>query len=55
MTISELIQVCERRIVHLQTVRGSAVALGDMTQIAGVDVEIAATQATLNQLRKLTD
>lgn len=55
MTLSELIQMCERRIVHLQTVRGSASTLGDLQQVERVDADINETQATLNQLRTLPE
>jgi hypothetical protein len=53
MTIAELILMCERRLTHLQSVRGSAVALGDMQQAARIDADIAETQTTLNQLQTL--
>ncbi|MCA3108452.1 MAG: hypothetical protein IOD09_20575 [Rhodocyclaceae bacterium] len=55
MTISELILMCERRLTHLQSVRGSAVALGDMQQAARIDADLAETQTTLNQLQTLAD
>lgn len=45
--------MCERRLASLQSVRGSAVALGDLAQVARLDNEISETQATLNQLRTL--
>lgn len=53
MTVPELIVMCERRLASLQSVRGSAVALGDLAQVARLDNEISETQATLNQLRTL--
>lgn len=53
MTIAELIRNCERRLTHLQSVRGSAVALGDMAQVDRVDTEISQTQDTLNKLRAI--
>jgi len=55
MTISELILMCERRLVHLQSVRGSAVTLGDIAQIEQIDTDIIETQATLNQLRTVLE
>ncbi|MCA3519113.1 MAG: hypothetical protein IOC87_02830 [Rhodobacter sp.] len=55
MTVAELIEMCERRILHLNAVRGSAANLGDMQQVSSVDAQITATQNTLNQLRTLTD
>lgn len=51
MTIPELITACERRIAYLKSVRGSAVALGDMAQVDRVDIEISQTQETLNKLK----
>ena len=51
MTIAELIKACERRLTHLQSVRGSAVALGDVAQVDRLDTEISQTQETLNKLR----
>jgi hypothetical protein len=45
--------MCERRRAHLQSVRGSAVALGDMQQAARIDADLAETQTTLNQLQTL--
>ena len=50
MTIDELIRACERRLVYLQSVRGSATALGDMSQVDRIDTEISQTQETLNKL-----
>ena len=53
MTISELISMCERRLMHLQSVRGSAIALGDIQQADRIDADLAETQMTLNQLQTL--
>lgn len=53
MTIPELIAMCERRIVNLQSQRSSAVLLGDINQVERIDADIAETQATLNSLRTL--
>lgn len=55
MTVQELIQMLERRVVYLQSVRTSATALGDVQQVERVDVEINETQDTLNQLRTLPE
>lgn len=55
MTVSELIQMLERRVVYLQSVRTSAVALGDLQQVERVESEINETQSTLNQLRTLPE
>jgi hypothetical protein len=53
MTIPELIAMCERRIVYLESVKGSALALGDIAQVDTIDAEIAQTQATLNILKAI--
>jgi hypothetical protein len=53
MGISELIAMCERRLTHFQSLRGSAVALGDVQQITEMDTRIFETETTLNQLRTL--
>lgn len=55
MTVPEIIVMCERRLAHLQAVRGSAIALGDLSQVSRFDHEISETQATLNQLRTLPE
>ena len=54
MTLEELIDLCRRRIQHLNGVRASASALGDAEQVANCDDLIATTQTTLNQLLSLT-
>lgn len=53
MTIAQLIEMCERRLVHLNAVRGSAVALGDLNQIDEIDGQIASTTETRNLLMTL--
>ena len=53
MTLSELIQMLERRIAHLQSVLASASAVGDVQQVERFEAQINETQNTLNQLRAL--
>lgn len=53
LTVPELIKACERRLTHLQSVRGSAMVLGDIAQVDRLDNEIIQTQDTLNQLQTL--
>ena len=53
MTIQEIIAMCERRIVYLESVKGSALALGDIAQVDAIDEDIATTQATLNTLKAI--
>lgn len=55
MTIQQLIQMLERRIVYLQSVRTSATTIGDMHQVERVEADINETQSTLNQLRTLSE
>lgn len=53
MTLAEIIDMLEHRLVHLQSLRGSAVNIGDLAQLDRIDADIADTQATLNLLRPL--
>ena len=53
MTIVELIALCERRLVHLESVRASHAALGDVEQVEALDEKISQTTATLTALRSL--
>ena len=53
LTVPELIKAYERRLTHLQSVRGSAFVLGDIAQVDRLDNEITQTQDTLNQLRSI--
>lgn len=55
LTVPDLITMCERRVVYLQSVRTSATALGDLEQVSRVDAELAETQDTLNKLRSLPE
>lgn len=53
MSISELIEMCERRLVYLGQLRSSAVALGDILQVESIDSQIAKTTETKNLLLTL--
>jgi hypothetical protein len=53
MTIPELIAMCERRLIHLASVKASAVALGDLAQVDSLDAQIAQTEETKNLLMTL--
>ena len=53
MTILELIELCERRLVYLGHLRSSAAALGDLTQIELIDSQVAKTMETKNLLSTL--
>lgn len=50
MRIQDLIEYCKARITVLSQLRTSAERLGDVAQIEKIDIEIATTQDTLNQL-----
>lgn len=51
MSIKELIDIYERRIGYLNSVKASALSSGDVAQIAQADEEILKAQETLNKLR----
>jgi hypothetical protein len=53
MSIIELIEMCERRLVYLGQLRSSAVALGDIAQVESIDSQIAKTTETRNLLLTL--
>ncbi|MFN7881569.1 MAG: hypothetical protein ACK5PF_00930, partial [bacterium] len=53
MTIREIIDMCEARLVQLDGRRTSATSLGDIRQVQQIDAEKEETQTTLNQLRTL--
>lgn len=53
MTTEQLIAMAQARVAYLSQLRSSAMAIGDVAQVAAVDADIAATQITLNQLLSL--
>lgn len=53
MSISELIELCERRLAYLGQLRSSAAALGDIAQIEAIDSQVAKTSETRNLLLTL--
>jgi hypothetical protein len=53
MSISELIELCERRLIYLGQLRSSAFALGDISQIESIDSQMAKTTETRNLLLTL--
>lgn len=53
MTIGLLITMCQARLANLSQLRASAIALGDVDQLARVDAQIEETQTTLNKLLTL--
>ena len=53
MTIDQLITLAANRLAALNTARATAVGLGNIALLDGLDADITETQATLNQLRTL--
>ena len=53
MSIEDLIRLMEARLAELNSARGSAAAVGDLAQVTRLDIDIAQTQTTLDQLRTL--
>lgn len=51
MTNQELIELELRGIANLQSLRSSAVVLGDVARIADLDEQLAAAEARLAELR----
>jgi hypothetical protein len=50
MTVSQIIEMLEKRIVYLSHLRSSAAALGDIPRVASLDEDLAETQLTLATL-----
>lgn len=53
MSLEDLIRLMEARLAALNSARGSAAAVGDLAQVTRLDIDIAQTQTTLDQLRTL--
>ncbi len=53
MNIQYLIAMLEKRIAHLEQIKSSYEALGDIDQVESADVMISEVQATLAQLKTL--
>jgi hypothetical protein len=51
MTVAQIIEMLERRIVHLSQLRSSAAALGDIARVTLLDQDLAETELTLATLR----
>jgi hypothetical protein len=51
MTIDQLITLAANRLAALNTARATAMALGNIAVLDGLDTEIAETQVTLNALQ----
>jgi hypothetical protein len=53
MSVEDLIRLMEARLAALNSARGTAAAVGDLAQVTRLDIDIAQTQTTLDQLRTL--
>jgi hypothetical protein len=53
MSLDDLIRLMEARLAALNSARGTAAAVGDLAQVTRLDIDIAQTQTTLDQLRTL--
>jgi hypothetical protein len=53
MSISELIDLMEKKLTALNGARATAFALGDVAQVVAIDGQISQTQLTLDALRSL--
>lgn len=53
MTITDLIQLMQNKLNSLAGLRQTAYSAGDINQVASLDMQIAETQQTLDQLRTL--
>jgi len=54
MTLAQIINIAEQRLVYLARQRETADRQGDMVQISSIDTELSETQNTLTQLRSLS-
>jgi len=53
MTIQDLIDLCEKRIVCIQALKQSSIAIGDINGVTAWDQQLATITITLNALRSL--
>lgn len=53
MTLTQLIDLAQRRLIYLTEAKISYDRVGDVDSITRIDTEIAQTQATLNQLHSI--
>jgi hypothetical protein len=51
MTISQIIEMLERRVAYLSQLRSSAAALGDIARVTLLDQDLAEAELTLATLR----
>jgi hypothetical protein len=55
MTVSQIIEMLERRVAYLSQARSSAAALGDIARVASLDEDLAETELTLATLLATND
>ena len=55
MTVSQIIEMLERRVAYLSQLRSSAAALGDIARVASLDEGLAETELTLATLLAAND
>lgn len=53
MTIDQLIEMLQRRVVHLNSLRAAAAQIGDVACVDLLDADISETETTLAQLQTL--
>jgi hypothetical protein len=53
MNLDDLLNLAKARVLHLEQLRQVASQQGDVTTIARLEAEIAATQATIAKLQTL--
>ena len=53
MTVAQLINLAANRLAALNAARATAVALGNIALLSGLDADIAETQTTLDALRAI--
>jgi hypothetical protein len=53
MTISQLIELAEKRLAYLAFHRSAAASIGDVEAISRFDAEITTTEQTLASLRSI--
>ena len=55
MTVSQIIEMLERRVAYLSQLRSSAAILGDIARVTSLDEDLAETELTLATLRAAND
>lgn len=53
MSVAELIRLMENKLSALNNAKATAGAVGDITQVNAIEIQILDTQMTLDQLRTL--